>query len=400
MDQVNILLEKGVNVPNPQSLEIGKDVDINLISGDGVTLHPGCRIRGARTVISSGCSLGVEGPVTLDNCQLGRKVALKDGFFQDAVFLDGANLGLGAHVRAGTILEEEANGAHTVGLKQTILLPFVTLGSLINFCDCLMAGGTSRKDHSEVGSSYIHFNFTPDAHKATASLIGDVPRGVMINQSRIFLGGQGGMIGPVRLGFGTIIAAGCVCRQDCLEDGKLIIVNPPAEKTIDYISHLYPGIERMVENNLHYIGNLFALDQWYLHVRHPFMSQVEFGEQVFAGAIGNLKLAQKERKKRLAVLLKNLDPVGVPERFVTDLRVNLFERRDEFVEKAFSEENIFAGQEDRDRFLEGLVGARNQSEREYIPTIQGLDSSVTSTGTQWLQKIVDETCRQAWSVVR
>lgn len=54
-----------------------------------------------------------------------------------------------------------------------------------------MAGGTSRKDHSEVGSSYIHFNFTPDGDKTTPSLIGDVPRGEMLNQTPIFLGRQG-----------------------------------------------------------------------------------------------------------------------------------------------------------------------------------------------------------------
>ena len=109
-------------------------------------------------------------------------------------------MGPGAQVREGCLLEEEANGAHCVGLKQTILFPFVTLGSLINFCDCLMAGGTSRKDHSEVGSSYIHFNFTPDGDKTTASLFGDVPRGVMLDQPPIFLGGQGGAVGPVRAG--------------------------------------------------------------------------------------------------------------------------------------------------------------------------------------------------------
>ena len=89
-------------------------------------------------------------------------------------------MGLGAQVRETCILEEEASGAHCAGIKQTILLPFVTLGSLINFCDCLMAGGTSRQNHSEVGSSYIHFNFTPDGDKTTPSLIGDVPRGVML----------------------------------------------------------------------------------------------------------------------------------------------------------------------------------------------------------------------------
>jgi bifunctional UDP-N-acetylglucosamine pyrophosphorylase/glucosamine-1-phosphate N-acetyltransferase len=102
-------------------------------------------------------------------------------------------------VRAGTIFEEQASIAHTVGLKQTILFPFVTLGSLINFCDCFMAGGTSRENHSEVGSSYIHFNYTPNQDKATASLIGDVPHGVMLNQNPIFLGGQGGWWGLAAL---------------------------------------------------------------------------------------------------------------------------------------------------------------------------------------------------------
>ena len=70
-------------------------------------------------------------------------------------------MGLGAQVREACILEEEASGAHCVGIKQTILLPFVTLGSLINFCDCLMAGGTSRQNHSEVGTPDIHFESSP-----------------------------------------------------------------------------------------------------------------------------------------------------------------------------------------------------------------------------------------------
>ena len=135
-------------------------------------------------------------------------------------------------MREGCLLEEEAGGAHCVGLKQTILFPFVTLGSLINFCDCLMAGGTSRQDHSEVGSSYIHFNYTPDGDKTTASLFGDVPRGVMLDQPPIFLGGQGGAVGPVRVGFGTVVTAGSVLRGDVLEDGKLVAIAPPQRDLI------------------------------------------------------------------------------------------------------------------------------------------------------------------------
>lgn len=208
LEKVAKLIDKGARIPNPLTVDIDDGVDVDNISGDGVFIGPGCRIRGRRTVISAGCVLGDETPMTIQDCQLGTGVKLKGGFARDAVFLAGANMASGAHVRGGTILEEEASGAHTVGLKQTILLPFVTLGSLINFCDVLMAGGTSRSDHSEVGSSYIHFNFTPDGDKTTASLFGDVPHGVLLNQHPIFLGGQGGTVGPVVTGFGTVVGAG------------------------------------------------------------------------------------------------------------------------------------------------------------------------------------------------
>ena len=100
------------------------------------------------------------------------------------------------------------------------------LGSLVNFCDCLMAGGASPSDHSEVGSSYIHFNFTPAGDKSTPSSFGDVPQGVMLDQPAIFLGGQGGAVGPIRVAYGTVIAAGSVLREDVLEEGQLIVPAP------------------------------------------------------------------------------------------------------------------------------------------------------------------------------
>ncbi|PKN06489.1 MAG: UDP-N-acetylglucosamine pyrophosphorylase, partial [Deltaproteobacteria bacterium HGW-Deltaproteobacteria-7] len=178
-DAIAQLLDKGLDIPNPLTLDIGPEVDLDRISGD-VTLYPGCRISGAKTAIAPGVKLGAEGPVVIDDCRLGPDVQLKGGSFQRSVFLQKANMGPSAQIREACLLEEEANGAHCVGLKQTILFPFVTLGSLVNLCDCLMAGGLSRKDHSEVGSSYIHFNFTPDGDKTTPSLFGDVPRGVML----------------------------------------------------------------------------------------------------------------------------------------------------------------------------------------------------------------------------
>jgi len=236
------LINKGVDIPNPLTLDMGEEVQIGRISSDRVKIYPGCRIYGAETVIASGAQIGYEGPVTIEDCQIGPKVELKGGYFKKAVFLEGANMGLAAHVREGCILEELAGGAHCVGLKQTILFPFVTPGSLINFCDCLMAGGTSRKNHSEVGSSYIHFNFTPSGDKTTPSLIGDVPRGVMLNQPPIFLGGQGGIVGPLRLGYGNVVAAGTILRQDFKEENKLIVGKPHRGAVLDFNPYAYPGL--------------------------------------------------------------------------------------------------------------------------------------------------------------
>ncbi|HOC44979.1 MAG: hypothetical protein PHT96_09755 [Syntrophorhabdaceae bacterium] len=391
-DKVEGLLKNGVDIPNPLTIDVGDEVDIGRISGKGVKIYPGCRIYGERTVISAGSKIGYEGPVTIDNCQLGYNVELKGGFFTRSVFLEKANMGLGAQVREGCILEEEANGAHCVGIKHTILFPFVTLGSLINFCDCLMAGGTSRKDHSEVGSSYIHFNFTPDGDKTTASLIGDVPRGVMLNQPAIFLGGQGGMVGPVRMGYGNVVAANSVLRSDYVEDNKLIIGKTYSGKTISFTPRSYPGIRRIVENNITYIANLMALEEWYVNVRKNFFEAQEFGPLVFAGALDKLGLAKKERLKRLQVLAEKASVSGGDE---AAGRNELYERFEEI-------EGLFASQvEDgvaercRNEFLSVLDAGKGN----YISVIQGLSVESSAKGVQWLQRTVDVFCERVKTIL-
>jgi UDP-N-acetylglucosamine/UDP-N-acetylgalactosamine diphosphorylase len=340
--------------------------DGNAISRDAA-IHPGCRITGSS--IGPGCEIGAEGPVVIENCQLGRGVKLKGGCFSGAVFFDGANMGSGAHVRAGTILEEEAGGAHTVGLKQTILLPFVTLGSLINFCDILMAGGTNRKNHSEVGSSYIHFNFTPNQDKATASLVGDVPCGVLLNQNPIFLGGQGGLVGPARIAYGSVIAAGGICRTDILEENQLHVPVAPTAKTVPFEPGVYKNIDRIVKNNLLYIGNIRALKAWYQNVRILFI-QDEFDEAVYHGALANLDLILDERFQRLEQLTEKVPTLG----------------------KKWAEiSNVWK------KPLDTVAAASLMSEIEkadkdnYIAAIQNLSTGARTGATAWLQSIVDET---------
>jgi UDP-N-acetylglucosamine/UDP-N-acetylgalactosamine diphosphorylase len=294
-----LLIERGVVLPDPDSVFIAPEVDPARIHA-GAVIHPGCRIGGAETAIGPGAQIGAESPVTLRNCQVGKDAVVSGGFLDGTTMLDGATVGDGFHSRPGTLLEECSSVAHTVGLKQTVLMPYVTLGSLINFCDVLMAGGTGSDNHSEVGSSYIHFNFTPHQDKATASLVGDVPRGVLLDQKPIFLGGQGGLVGPCRIAYGTVVAAGCVLRRDVLEENQLVTgSSTTALRTRPYDAVKYGRVEGILENGLAYLGNILALRAWYDHARRPVMAKTPWGVACCEGARRRLGEIWKERVKRL-----------------------------------------------------------------------------------------------------
>jgi UDP-N-acetylglucosamine/UDP-N-acetylgalactosamine diphosphorylase len=306
-------------------------------------------------------------------------VRLRGGYFRNAVFLQGASCGSGAHVREGTILEEHAGIAHTVGLKQTILFPYVTLGSLINFCDCLMSGGTGPKDHSEVGSSYIHFNFTPNQDKATASLIGDVPRGVMLNQRPIFLGGQGGMVGPLRLTYGTTVAAGTILRKDELRPNRLIIGGAGQGGNIEAPAGRYPAAERILRNNLVYIGNLAALRQWYRLVRSMFVGP-HFPEALHEGLLEMVRLACTERTRRLREVLDKIALGGRPE------YAGRWSSMEDSLQKLFDD----GGDErEREMFMTKVQKSASAAGHDYVKTIQALKPEDAALGSAWLQGIVD-----------
>ena len=47
-NNIKNLIDKGVQIVAPESVEIGGDVDPDCISGDNVVIHAGCRIFGSR----------------------------------------------------------------------------------------------------------------------------------------------------------------------------------------------------------------------------------------------------------------------------------------------------------------------------------------------------------------
>lgn len=406
--KVKQLINKGVNIKHPKAIAIGEDVSVDRISGDSVTIHAGSKIFGSKTLIMAGCEIGYETPVTIENCQLGRNVHLRGGFMSQSTFIEKVTVRSGADIREGCLLEEESKCAHTVGLKQTILFPFVTLGSLINFCDCLMSGGTGRKNHSEVGSSYIHFNYTPDQDKATPSLIGDVPYGVMLNQKPIFLGGQGGLVGPSRIWYGTVIAAGTIYRKDFLKGDGLLFAGVNIKKKQHLYPYLYQGLKRIIFNNINYISNIIALHRWYMDIRYLFFEAGRMETALFNGVMEKIDMVVNERIKRLREVSERMpQSVKVYKEVMKEhaletqqqLRVDFHEQWpniEGLLKNCYNKEGDL---EKRDGFIELIQKGIERKGKDYIQVIKDLEDYEANLGTEWLQGLVSEINSEALSFI-
>jgi UDP-N-acetylglucosamine/UDP-N-acetylgalactosamine diphosphorylase len=261
-----------------------------------------------------------------------------------------------------------------------------------------MSGGTSRKNHSEVGSSYIHFNYTPNQDKATPSLIGEVPAGVMLNQAPVFLGGQGGLVGPCRIGFGAVTAAGTIQRKDALKSGRIYLEPAVKLRSMPFTPGFYANIKRIVTLNLLYIANLTALMHWYKHVRSQFISD-GFPKTLWLGLIQTLESSIGERVKRLVEVAEkmpesidiytSLSDEGEESPLVRQKK-QLYEKRQELGQALPVYDNYPGNRLWKEEFVNIVQNRIGKSEDGYLTVIQGLTESEAETGTKWLRSIVDE----------
>lgn len=384
------LLDRGVILPDPDSVFFAPDVNPERIY-PGATIHPGCRISGSATSIGPDSVIGAESPVTMRDCRIGAKVRIGGGFLDRCCLLDEAKTGDGLHARPGCILEEKASVAHTVGIKQTILFPFVELGSLINFCDILMAGGTSPKNHSEVGSSYIHFNFTPHHDKATASLVGDVAHGVLLNQNPIFLGGQGGLVGPRRIAYGTTVAAGSMVRHDITKPNLLVRELRGNPISVEYDSSLHGRVDIIAANCYAYLDNLLALRTWYGLVRKPVLAATPWGKACAEGLFDCLDIDWNERIARLDQLAQMLSD-DTP-RASLKLSPSVWATQREFCvqwpeqKKAFLRR--YAAIQPPEPGVQKIIGqlVEKAKSSSYLEAVQALDDTQRSLISGWLQLV-------------
>ena len=258
------LRARGVDAWGPERVYVSEDVDLEAI-------EPGAVIRQAtltgRTLrIATGAVIGTTGHAEVDSCQIGRNTALGAGLYQGATFLEGVKIRGFAEIRPGTLLEEQVDLAHCVALKNTTFTCCCVAGSLINFCDLFLSGGTSRQDHTEIGSGAVHYNFDPRGDK-WGSLLGGI-RGVALRSDPVFIGGTCGLVGPLEIGFGGVTAAGSVIRKDVREN-ELVADSGKRLRRPRFDRHSYGPLKRQFFVTVRLISTLRALDVWYSEVRAP-----------------------------------------------------------------------------------------------------------------------------------
>lgn len=298
-ERIATLRRWGVDVWSADRVYVAPNVDLAAIEPAAEIRH--ATLSGAGLRIASGAKIGFSGHAEIDDCQLGPHVELGAGLYRGATFLAGAKVRGFAEIRPATLLEEQAEAAHNVAFKNTTLTSCCVAGSLINFCDIFLSGGTSRLDHTEVGSGAIHFNFDPRGDK-WGSMAGGA-RGVLLRSAPVFIGGQCGLVGPVEIGFGAVTAAGSMVRKSVAE-GELAFQSVRGMKVPGFDRRVYGKLQGKFLATAKLVGTLWALDAWYETVRLPFAAGGE--RLLYQAARGRLAAQRSERVRRLAAVVEKL----------------------------------------------------------------------------------------------
>lgn len=322
-NELETLQNQGVRIPALEHVCIGREVPLENIHS-GAVLHPFCRITGKNTkihanaqiglrgaailedsVVGSGSIIGNQGGVTLVKTFTGAQTILGQGEAEQAVFLgketrhNDFTTGVGFRARKGSLYEEDASSAQHTDTKMTILFPWATLGSNVNLCDLLLAGGVGAKlgEFTEIGSGTIHFNYTIRGDKATGSLFGNVVAGVFLQEKRLFIGGNNSLLAPLQGEFGALTAAGLRVSGKLKEGLNLGAGFPTGHK--EYDPRIFSRTKEIFQTQVHYVAQLAALHQWYQEVRLRLAPALSEKFQLYQAGLQMVVLNIQERIAQL-----------------------------------------------------------------------------------------------------
>jgi len=380
------LSERGVTVWGPERVYVGEDVCLDRICAGAALLN--ANITGRSTFVGGGTQIGTSGLARINEAQIGSGAVLGAGVYENCVLLARAKARGFAEIREGTVLEEESEIGHNVGLKNTAFTAAVVAGSLINFCDVLLTGGSSRSDHSEVGSGAVHFNFDPRGDKF-GSLMGDAS-GCLLRARRIFVGGNSGIVAPVHLEFGAVVAAGSMVRRDVSQNQ--LSWGESVGQGGDYDLGGYNDLARKFCLTAKLIGNLHALRAWYRSVRSAFAESEQ--KLLYAAAEGEFDRHVRHRCQQLLKIIDKLEGslckpcTTARERAIRQQHQGLLEHRDLIPAFLLDEACPPPG----GRFVAEYEMHRHS--RDHLGSVRALSAESVELAADWLREIANRPYHQ------
>jgi UDP-N-acetylglucosamine/UDP-N-acetylgalactosamine diphosphorylase len=226
-------------------------------------------------------------------------------------------------------------------------------------------------------------------------MMGNVYQGVMLNKQPVFLGGQGGIVGPVRIAFGCISAAGSIIRNSEQRCDRLIMGGTMRSASVQWRPGIYTRPDRILAENIYYISGLYALKAWYHFVRSLFTWDWMSQALVF-GLQANIDVCIQERIKRLDafgnkllqsknILLQRGKGQGSPSVDVHDTVLEKLSRLYSIFDQV--ENDIKTPGPDGETFIQHIDTKNMNHKRDYIGFIQNLEDSVLTMGSAWLKGI-------------
>lgn len=200
------LMLSGVTMIDPAATYIETGVEI----GCDTVIYPNVHISGA-TVIGKGCLL--EPGVIISHCRIGDNVTIKAGsVLAGSVVGDDAAIGPMAHLRPGSDL-----GAH------------VKIGNFVETKKIFMGEGSKASHLTYLGDAEIGRDVNIGCGTITCNYDGVRKHRTVIGD-RVFVGSDVQFVAPVKVGSGSLIAAGTTVTQDVPPDSLAIARSPQVNK--------------------------------------------------------------------------------------------------------------------------------------------------------------------------
>jgi bifunctional UDP-N-acetylglucosamine pyrophosphorylase/glucosamine-1-phosphate N-acetyltransferase len=191
------LLYSGVTITDPDSAFIGIDVEIE----SDTVIEPFTFLNG-KTIVKKSCIIGPFAQIT--DCEIDSGTNINSAIIKNAKIGKNNNIGPFSYIRPGTVTLEDVKVGGFCEVKNSVIGSNSKIPHLSYIGDCEIGKNVN------VGASSVTCNY--DGYRKNRTVIGD----------NVFIGSDTMLVPPVKIGEGSIVAAGSVITED-VPDGAMAV---------------------------------------------------------------------------------------------------------------------------------------------------------------------------------